>query len=51
MQRDFGSNSIETNRKQEEGIGEEVGEEKTHLLEVKIMISTMINKGYSRGKI
>lgn len=50
MRRDFGSNSIETNRKQEEGIGE-VSEEKTHLLEVKIMISTMINKGYSTGKI
>lgn len=50
MQRDFGSNSIERNRKQEEGI-EEVGEEKKHLLEIKTVISTMINKGQRWGKI
>lgn len=49
MQRDFGSYSIKTNRKQKEGIREEVGEKKKRLLAIKIMISTMINKGYKKG--
>lgn len=50
MQRDFGSYSIKTNRKQEEGIREEVGEKKKRLLAIKIMISTMTKKGYKKGQ-